>query len=153
MSNDAVYFTSAHGQDGVPKRAHSTDAGYDVTVFNVEKKVTASVTRYGTGLRLRPHQKDIYFELVARSSLHKKGYMLVNNVGIIDNDYRGEVLVALYKFDKEAPDLELPARVAQLIPKQMVPVTFMDGDVGGPARKRPHLEEKRGAGGFGSTDK
>ena len=141
--------------EAYPRKAHATDAGYDVSVFKVHQRHFAShVTVYDTGLRLRPHTDNVYFELVARSSLFKRGYMLVNNVGVIDNGYRGPILVALYKFNRDAPDLELPARVAQLIPRTMVPVAFV------PDRETVSRQEKnkkkrplsRGEGGFGSTD-
>lgn len=84
--------------------------------------------------------------LVARSSLHKQGYMLANSVGIIDNGYVGEVMVPLIKFDPDAPDLPLPYSVAQLIFHPTPPdVEFVE------LHTEPENTD-RGEGGFGSTD-
>src|SRR5574343_456214 len=40
--------------------------------------------------------------LVARSSLQKRNLMVANNVGIIDAGYRGDLMVALWNWGKEA---------------------------------------------------
>lgn len=126
----------------IPSKGHASDSGYDVTVVAVARQLGNGVTLYDTGLSLAP-QDGYYTELVARSSLMKSGYMLANGVGIIDNQYRGPLLVALYKFDAAAADLELPARVAQLIPRRIISfdVELVD-----------ELDDTvRGDGGFGST--
>lgn len=134
-----------------PAQAHPTDAGYDVTVLRVHKQINKRTALYDTGLYLRPHDEDLYFDLVARSSLFTKGYMVANNVGVIDNGYRGKVMVALYKYDDEAPDLDLPARVAQLIPRRMVKVDMVDDAEHVRKKSKRGPETPRGEGGFGST--
>jgi dUTP pyrophosphatase len=127
----------------MPSKSLPGDAGFDVTVLDVYKDLGNGVKLYDTGVTVAP-PAGYYLDLVARSSLVKHGYMLANGVGIIDNGYRGHILVALRKFDPTAPDLELPARVAQLVPRQIhdlliVPVKSLDENT------------ERGAGGFGST--
>lgn len=82
---------------------------------------------------------------MARSSLPKLGYMLANSVGIIDNEYRGNVMIQLFKFDSNAPPLELPCRIAQLIPRKMVPIEFEE-------IVTVTTTTTRGEGGFGSTN-
>lgn len=82
----------------------------------------------------------------ARSSLGtKKGLAPANKVGVIDSDYRGEVLVVLHNHSQETQQIAPGERVAQLL---IVPV-FTPGFV--------EAEElsgtQRGAGGFGSTGK
>lgn len=123
-----------------PSKSRASDSGYDLTLISVIKQV-GDVTFYGTGITVKP-PTGFYLDLVPRSSLSKQGYMLANNTGIIDNTYRGEIIVALRKFDG-FKDLELPAKVVQIIP-----------------RKRYHFDvveasntEKtsRNDGGFGST--
>ena len=84
-----------------------------------------------------------YFELVPRSSISKTGYSLANNIGIIDQNYRGEIIVALRKNDEKADDLILPCKIAQLIPKQWFNMVFEE-DVN-------ITETVRDTGGFGST--
>jgi len=126
----------------IPSKAYSTDSGFDITILSIFKEMGPNVKLYGTGLKFEP-EKDIYLELFARSSLMKQGYMLANNVGIIDNHYRGELLVALYKFDPSLPDLKLPCKVAQIIPRQIVNVVMNE--------VIEISKTERGEGGFGST--
>lgn len=124
-----------------PRKERVSDSGYDLTLV-YEKSRTGNVVLYGTGVIIEPPQ-GWYFDVVARSSIVKRGYMLANNVGIIDRAYRGEILVPLLKTDPNAKDLDLPARVAQLIPRPIVHF---------PVETTSELTQtQRGAGGFGST--
>lgn len=122
-------------------------AAYDITlVARTDERAedaTCDVNLFSTGLSVEPPE-GYYCELVARSSLAEKGYMLANGVGIIDPSYRGEIKANLFKF-KEAPDLELPCRAVQLLVKRKVNVY--------PAKTTPTGLSRtvRGAGGFGST--
>lgn len=125
----------------LPSKERISDSGYDLTLL-YEKKRMGVVTMYGTGLVVDP-PSGWYLDVVPRSSIIKRGYILANNVGIIDRSYRGEILVPLIKIDPGAPELELPARVAQLIPRPIVHF---------PVREEDRLSSTdRGAGGFGST--
>jgi len=127
-----------------PARLHPNDAGLDLTVIRLVKKV-GNVEMYGTGLKVSPTYGH-YFDLVPRSSIIKTGYILANSVGVIDPSYTGEVLVALLKVDPNAPDLALPARVVQLIQRPLP--NFLDYL----AVEVQDLEATaRGDGGFGST--
>ena len=126
----------------LPKKAHPTDAGFDLTATHAIKTV-GDVTFYGTGLSVQAPE-GIYFQLFPRSSVSKSGYMLANSVGVIDNGYQGELIIAMRKIDKAAEDFVLPQRLAQLVPFHMVPLeteVVEDFD----------LETDRGSGGFGST--
>lgn len=129
----------------MPSKVRNSDAGYDIVLIEkVENYGNENISLYDTGLRLKPAD-GWYFDLVARSSLHKTGYMLANAIGIIDSEYRGNVMAVLYKFDKNAPDLELPLRGLQIIPRisehhEIVEVTEFD-------------ETGRGERGFGSSGK
>lgn len=125
-----------------PVRAHATDAGSDVWV--IEKlQDDGVISKYETGIQVACPPGCV-LQLVARSSLHKLGYMLANGVGIIDSGYRGNVNVVLYKFRPDAADLELPCKIAQLLAIPLLNKDFVE------------VEEldatERGSGGFGSTD-
>lgn len=124
-------------------RARESDSGFDLTAIKVTKRID-NVLYCDTGISVQP-PPGYYTEVVARSSLHKFGYMLVNSVGIIDEDYRGPIILALFKFDPEVPDIELPLRVAQLIPRKRVKAQFQEVS--------ELSETERGDGGFGSTGK
>ena len=82
--------------------------------------------------------------IFARSGLGiKSGITLPNCVGVIDSDYRGEIIVALTNLSDTDYTIQPGDRVAQLV---IMPVTQADIDV------VDELDEtERGAGGFGST--
>ncbi len=131
LSDDAI----------VPSKARISDSGYDLTLTRIKKRV-GQVTLYGTGL-VADVPQGWYLDVVARSSIIKTGHMLANNVGVIDRGYRGEIIVPLIKIDENAPELPLPARVAQLVPR---PIAHF------PIRVVESLSEThRGSGGFGSS--
>ncbi len=102
----------------IPSKQRISDSGYDVTLL-YEKKRVGNVVLYGTGLVVEP-PFGWYFDVVPRSSIIKLGYLLANSVGVIDRAYRGELFVPLIKNDTEAPELALPQRVVQLIPRPIV---------------------------------
>ena len=120
------------------------DVGYDLTIVGIAKQLTPMTTMYETHVSL-----DIplgyYVELVPRSSISKTGYMLANNVGVIDPAYSGTIKVPLVKIDPSMPDIELPMRIAQLILKPYVVSYSYD------ATGNDRIETTRGLGGFGST--
>jgi dUTP pyrophosphatase len=70
--------------------------------------------------------------------------MQANSVGIIDQSYTGEIMVPLIKIDPDAPDLQLPAKIAQLVPRRWHGLH--------PVEDETELETMRGDGGFGSTN-
>ena len=124
-----------------PSKTNVTDSGYDLHLIRLLKEENG-VVFYDTGIAVQPPH-GYYFELVPRSSMSKTGYMLANSVGIIDASYTGSLKVALIKIVKDAPDIELPARLVQIIPKQFNHVRMEEGD---------DLQiTKRADGGFGSS--
>lgn len=125
----------------IPTRAHVSDAGFDVTVTHLVSEVE-DVQFYGTGVGVRP-PLGYFFLLFPRSSLSKTPYVLANGVGVIDPSYQGEIIVALRKIRRADPDLDLPCRVAQLVPTVW---HHMNPAVVGRAEG-----SSRGEGGFGST--
>ena len=82
--------------------------------------------------------------IYARSGLaSKKGLAPANKVGVIDADYRGEVMVALYNQSNEPQVIAAKERIAQLVIAPFLKVEFEEVD--------ELTETVRGAGGFGST--
>lgn len=156
----------------VPALAKRGDAGYDLTFIGVEK-IDGDVIFFKTGIAIQP-PFGYYYEVVPRSSISKLPLEMANSVGVIDEEYRGEVLVAVRVthpnmgqnisrtsypggvvtiFNSKPPTI---ADVAQLILTKK-PVLFQMI-----LRKRLEsemvvvedlTETDRGAGGFGSTDK
>ncbi len=80
----------------------------------------------------------------ARSGLAtKKGLAPANKVGVIDSDYRGEIMVPLHNHTKEEKVIEHGERIAQIIFMPYVKEEFNE--------VLDLTETIRGEGGFGST--
>lgn len=80
----------------------------------------------------------------ARSGLaSKRGLAPANKVGVIDSDYRGEVMTALHNHGNEPQTVEVGERIAQMVIAPFVTANFILSE---------ELEDTvRGEGGFGST--
>ena len=80
----------------------------------------------------------------ARSGLaSKRGLAPANKVGVIDSDYRGELMVALHNHGDTSQTVQPGDRVAQFLIMPVITADFVEVD---------SLDEtQRGAGGFGST--
>ena len=82
--------------------------------------------------------------IFARSSLGtKRGLAPANKVGVIDADYRGEILVSLHNHSDAPQTVEPFERVAQLVVLPFVRAAFQE--------TQALSETDRGTGGFGST--
>lgn len=141
--NNVFYYCLKETSAVAPSKTRESDAGYDLTLISVNK-VIGNTTFYDTGVALEP-PKGMYFDLVPRSSISKTGYVLANSIGIIDNEYRGNVLVALTKLDKDAPDLTLPNRLVQIIPRYSMHLECQP--------KEELVSTERDTKGFGSSNK
>ena len=82
----------------------------------------------------------------ARSGLAtKRGLAPANKVGVIDSDYRGEIMVALFNHSPDDAEIAPGERIAQIVIMPVSPVEFCETD---------ELDKtSRGSGGFGSTGK
>ena len=84
--------------------------------------------------------------IYARSSMGtKRGLAPANKVGVIDSDYRGEVMVALHNHGGEAQTVAHGERIAQLLITPVLAPAF--------AECADLTDTVRGTGGFGSTGK
>ena len=80
----------------------------------------------------------------ARSGLAcKQDLAPANKVGVIDCDYRGEIMVALHNHGKQPRTVSVGDRIAQLVIAPYYVAEFEEAD--------ELSETVRGAGGFGST--
>ncbi len=80
----------------------------------------------------------------ARSGLAtKRGLAPANKVGVIDADYRGEVMVALHNHGAEAQTIDHGERIAQLVLVPYLTASYQQAE--------DLSDTDRGAGGFGST--
>lgn len=130
----------------IPKRATEGSAGLDLCAC-----IDAPLTLNGgdtalipTGLAIELPSSQYGAFVFARSGLSiKHGIGLLNAVGVIDSDYRGEIKVGVINQVKEPYTIEPGERIAQLV---IMPVATL------PVEEAKTLgESERGAGGFGST--
>ena len=82
--------------------------------------------------------------IYARSGLaSKKGLAPANKVGVVDSDYRGEIMVALHNHSNEERQIENGERIAQFVITPYLKACFEEVD---------NLDDtQRGENGFGST--
>lgn len=84
--------------------------------------------------------------IYARSGLaSKKGLAPANKVGVVDADYRGEIMVALHNHSHDTVSIEPGERIAQLVITPYLTAHFDETDT--------LSDTVRGEGGFGSTGK
>ncbi|MBQ8236895.1 MAG: dUTP diphosphatase [Oscillospiraceae bacterium] len=84
--------------------------------------------------------------IYARSSMgSKRGLAPANKVGVVDSDYRGEVMVALHNHGSVSQTVEGGERIAQLLITPVLAPAFVETD--------DLTDTVRGSGGFGSTGK
>ena len=131
-----------------PLPAYQTDgsAGVDLQADILEPMTLGSLERrlIPTGLSIAlPNGYEA--QIRARSGLSTKhGITLINAVGTIDSDYRGEIKIGLVNLSNEPYTITPGERVAQMIIARYERVDFEIVET---------LDETgRGEGGFGSTD-
>ena len=143
MSSVKMEFVKTHKDAVLPKRAHASDSGYDLTsVESVAIPPNGSVV-VPVGLTLGYLQPGWWFRIEPRSGLgFKKG--LQPHLGIIDNGYRGDLGVKLYNFSDQDWVLPAGSKIAQLVlyPHITANVSWAE----------EVTEADRGDAGFGSTD-
>jgi dUTP pyrophosphatase len=134
-----------------PKRGTPQSVGIDLFLTRLIK-VEGNVHYYGTDLSVRT-PPNTFSLLYSRSSLAKSGYTLGNGVGVIDPDYRGELIVQLVPIDIiTSRPLELPFKAVQLVVMPTCewcntsPITIVNS-----AELYEEAPTVRGTGGFGST--
>ena len=123
----------------LPEKAHVTDAGYDLKSRHETVKVLPGMTvKVPTGIIVE-FPKTAFGLLVPRSGLGSKyGMRLLNTVGIIDPDYRGEIIAfitaekefTLEKYDRFVQLIFVPFMMTNLIPNIDLAVDTARGSKG-----------------------
>ncbi len=82
--------------------------------------------------------------IYARSGIAtKRGLAPANKVGVIDSDYRGEIMVSLFNHSDKMQSIEDGERIAQLVIAPFLAVEYTETE--------ELSQTVRGSGGFGST--
>lgn len=131
-----------------PAKQHASDAGFDLTcvgVSTVRNECGQVLLVYHTGLAIEIPEGYVGL-LFPRSSIYKKSLSMTNSVGIIDSNYRGEVMAVMRNTTDVIPAIYKDGdRFAQLV---IVKLPEVEGFV----EAEELSETERGIAGFGSTD-
>ncbi|MBR5014271.1 MAG: dUTP diphosphatase [Bacteroidales bacterium] len=130
----------------IPTQGSEDAAGFDLYAAGEDEHILIrkhGCTMIHTGLSMEI-PKGYFGAVFSRSGLAaKQGLRPANCVGVVDADYRGEVMVALHNDRDEDRYVHVGDRIAQLVIIPCMSVTFEETN-------ELHGTE-RGAGGFGST--
>ena len=129
-----------------PTKAHSTDAGFDLTCTRITTEINECgqlVLVYHTDLALEIPE-GYYGAIVPRSSISKKSLRQCNAPGTVDAGYRGEVTVKMVSTTDVIPSVYKEGeRMAQILILPVPDVQFEESET--------LSETERGEGGYGST--
>ena len=130
----------------LPEYATEGSAGMDIRAC-VEHELTVEpgeTVLIPTGFAMYIADPSLAAVILPRSGLgHKNGIVLGNLVGLIDSDYQGQVFVSCWNRSSEPFQIEVGARIAQLV---FVPVQRAEWEL----VDEFHATD-RGSGGFGHT--
>ena len=129
----------------IPKYQTENSAGVDIRA-SLDEDIVLKAGEFilvSTGIYLEiPSSYEV--QIRARSGLSiKHGIGLVNGIGTIDSDYRGEIKVPLINFSKEDFTIENGMRIAQMVLSKYEKINFEEVD--------ELSDSERQDGGFGST--
>ena len=126
----------------------STDAAGADLYACIEKPVSilpGQTVLIPTGLSMEIEKGFAGF-IYARSGLAtKRGLAPANKVGVIDCDYRGQVMVSLHNHTNAPQFVEPDERIAQMVFAPVYQAAFIEAE--------SLSDTERGTGGFGSTGK
>lgn len=128
-----------------PYKKHYSDAGFDLKSANESFIILSNETAtINTGICV---EIPIGYccMIFPRSGLGSKGLVLRNTVGIIDSDYRGEIMLKVKNTGNDPIVIDQYDRVAQMI---LIPIALGELEF-----VNELTETKRGEGGFGHTGK
>lgn len=129
----------------IPTYGSASAAGADLYAC-IEAPVTiqpGQTVLIPTGLSMEIEEGFAGF-IYARSGLAtKRGLAPANKVGVIDSDYRGQVMVSLHNHTGVAQSVEPGERVAQIVFAPVYQASFCEVEA--------LQNTERGTGGFGST--
>lgn len=145
---DTIQIKRLRPEAKLPRRATEGSAGLDLCAC-----LDAPLTLAGgetalipTGLAIALPRTDLAAFIFARSGLAvKHGIGLLNSVGVIDSDYRGELCVGVINQLQTSYTIAPGERIAQLV---VLPVAMLT-----PVEVGTLDATARGEGGFGSTGK
>lgn len=147
LLNHAVKIKKLYPDAILPHKGSEKAAAYDVHAYLPEKERIAifphETVKVGTGLAMALPE-GYFMGVYARSGLStKEGLRPANCVGICDEDYRGEYIVAIHNDSEVKRIIKHGDRIGQIVLQPRVECDFIEVN---------ELDDtSRGLGGFGST--
>lgn len=135
------------GEDFFPRRGSEHAAGYDLKACLLDPVTIPphQTVKISTGIKIAIPNGYCGLILPRSGLATKMGLRPANTPGLIDSDYRGEVIVALHNDSEFRVTVERGERIAQLVCVPFMEIHFKPVDT---------LDAtERGEGGFGSTGK
>ena len=143
FKNSLIKIKRLHENAEIPRRATPDSAGFDlhsIEDFSIAPGDHCPV-RTGLAFEIPPGYAMLIYP---RSGLAKNyGLTLSNAVGVVDSDYRGEVVVLLHNTGKQPLSLQSGDRIAQAVIHRLPDIELVECE--------ELSETDRGKGGFGST--
>lgn len=129
----------------LPTYGSEYSAGADLYALTEEELVFApgetKLVRTGLAMEIPEGYAGLIY---ARSGLaSKRGLAPANKVGVVDADYRGEIMVALHNHSNIEQKIAPQERIAQLVITPFLKAEFEESEI--------LSDTVRGSGGFGST--
>jgi dUTP pyrophosphatase len=169
-----VFFKNIENLE-IPKRKSDKAAGYDIIATSDPKIVgnqykdgwnSIDYIEYETNLYIAPSLENVHTFIFPRSSISKYNLVLANSIGLIDNDYRGQ-LCCRFKYIFQPQDMkviqDVDYGIGEVVGKIDINKIYKKGDAIAQLMLSETItvewvvvdnldETKRGSGGFGSTD-
>lgn len=124
-------------------KQHKSDSGYDLYAPETITIAPNSQATIDFKIRAQPEWATGGFYLFPRSSISKTPLRLANSVGIIDYEYRGNLMAKVDNISSEPYTIKKGERLFQICHPSLQPLAVRIAEVS--------VETARGTGGFGST--
>lgn len=148
MNNTQLFFTKLNKRAKAPVRAHNTDAGIDLFFLaDVADATTVldpgarALFNTGISVALPPDTTGLIWD---KSGLAVGAGLKVMG-GVIDEGYRGEILVCLANTSDEAVFIHDGHKIAQLLVQPILYPQLKE------VKELPAAKDNRGNDGFGSS--
>ena len=141
--NSKLYCKKLNENATLPTRGSKEAAGWDLYAAEDATINPGETVKISTGIAIALPE-NTFGAIFSRSGLAtKQGLAPANKVGVVDSDYRGAVIVALYNHSKGERTVKAGDRIAQLVVLPYIPVDLTEVE---------ELDDtERGDGGFGHT--
>lgn len=137
-----IKFKKLNPEARLPVYASNGAACFDLCAVHDVLVHPGTTMLVSTGLAFEVPDAHVLL-LYPRSGLATRGLRLANCVGVVDSDYRGDVMIALHNDSRDAMLVKAGDRIAQGMIIQAARHGFVES--------KDLSSTERGAGGFGST--